>query len=337
MRATEENNQVFKWPFLAALVLHGLLLFFILFHLNFSDRLPSLGNPNSVIHANLISAQQLAAMTQTKTPSRASVASASQPTPTDTPKPVQQTIPTPPVVKPTPKPVIKPTPQQASVSPTHAPQVQAPQPKTMQLKPTPNATQQVVVTQKQQSSSAQKQQVSKQQANNQDKQQALQQLLHQADSTTASQQLNQITKQASVNNNNPSKQDNSKTNNSAQADAKAALQQLQAEGAQLSAQQNQAMNSEIDKYKAQILNAIAQNWLIPDNSNPNLSAILSIELAPGGVVLNVALIKSSGNPALDRSAMAAVYKSSPLPVPTDTTAFNNFRQFNLTVRPENVM
>lgn len=114
-------------------------------------------------------------------------------------------------------------------------------------------------------------------------------------------------------------------------------QQLSQEQNQLSSTRAQYVDSVVAKYKALITSAIGQHWLIPDTSNKNLSATLDITLAPGGVVLDVKLIKTSGDPALDRSAIAAVYKSSPLPVPADATLFDNFRELNLTVRPENIL
>ena len=52
--------------------------------------------------------------------------------------------------------------------------------------------------------------------------------------------------------------------------------------------------------------------------------------------MEVSLIRSSGDPILDRSAQTAIYKASPLPVPADPTTFNLFREISLTVRPENV-
>lgn len=94
---------------------------------------------------------------------------------------------------------------------------------------------------------------------------------------------------------------------------------------------------EVDKYKALILQAISQHWLLPPNVDKKLTAQLLIRLAPGGTVLDVQLIKSSGNDAIDRSARSAVYKASPLPVPDHSAEFEAFRQFVLKVKPENVM
>lgn len=94
---------------------------------------------------------------------------------------------------------------------------------------------------------------------------------------------------------------------------------------------------EIDQYKALIVQSIAQHWLVPDASNKVISCQLLIRLAPGGSVLDVRMVRSSGDPVLDRSAQMAVYKASPLPVPKDSDLFNKFRELNLTVRPETVL
>jgi colicin import membrane protein len=100
---------------------------------------------------------------------------------------------------------------------------------------------------------------------------------------------------------------------------------------------NQAkMSGEVDKYKALILNAIGRQWILPDNVDHAMSSQFRIHLAPDGAVLEVNLTRSSGDPILDRSAQTAIYKASPLPVPTDPSAFNIFRDINLTVRPEQV-
>jgi len=93
----------------------------------------------------------------------------------------------------------------------------------------------------------------------------------------------------------------------------------------------------IDRYQALILQSISQNWMIPPGIDKQLSCTLNIQLAPDGSVLNVSLSQSSGNVLLDRSAVAAVYKSSPLPVPKDSDAFETFRNFDLLVKPEDIL
>jgi colicin import membrane protein len=93
----------------------------------------------------------------------------------------------------------------------------------------------------------------------------------------------------------------------------------------------------INKYKALILQAISERWIVPTQANKSLYCELMIRVAPGGMVLDVQVTKSSGDSALDSSARAAVLKASPLPVPPDTEAFEAFRQFVLKVKPENVL
>ncbi len=122
-----------------------------------------------------------------------------------------------------------------------------------------------------------------------------------------------------------------------QAMAKALNDQLQDEQQQLASDDNtRAMQGELDKYKSAILSSIGHHWLVPPGSNKEVSCQLLIHLAPGGVVLDVVTVKSSGDEALDHSAQTAVMKASPLPVPSEPTKFNHFRELRLTVRPEQV-
>ncbi|MDP1604666.1 MAG: cell envelope integrity protein TolA [Legionella sp.] len=113
-------------------------------------------------------------------------------------------------------------------------------------------------------------------------------------------------------------------------------QKANAEQAARDAAQKAKIAGEVDKYKALIVNAISQRWILPENVDRGLSSQFRIRLAPDGAVLEVSLTRSSGDPILDRSAQTAIYKASPLPVPSDPTTFSLFRDISLTVRPENV-
>lgn len=114
-------------------------------------------------------------------------------------------------------------------------------------------------------------------------------------------------------------------------------QQLLNEEIHLKGSETRQSQGEVNKYKALIIQAISQNWLIPMHANKSLYCELLIRLAPGGMVLDVQISKSSGDPSLDSSARMAVLKSSPLPVPSDAKAFEAFRQFALKVKPENIL
>ena len=96
------------------------------------------------------------------------------------------------------------------------------------------------------------------------------------------------------------------------------------------------MKGILDQYKAQIIQAIQSQWIVPDNVNQGLACVLLIKLAPGGVVLSVKTLTSSSDSVLDRSARVAVFKASPLPVPKNSAVFENFRELRLTVRPEQI-
>lgn len=98
-------------------------------------------------------------------------------------------------------------------------------------------------------------------------------------------------------------------------------------------QQTAQIQGVLNRYKAQIIQAIEQQWIVPTDTDKNLSCILLIRLVPGGNVLSVETVQSSGDAVLDRSARVAVFKASPLPVPKNTAAFSEFRELRLTVRP----
>lgn len=126
-------------------------------------------------------------------------------------------------------------------------------------------------------------------------------------------------------------------NQKKQQAAKTLEEQLRKETDLLASAQAEKMRGIVDKYKALILQSISQHWLVPNGVNKSLSSQLLIRVAPGGVVLDVQLVKSSGDDALDRSARTAVFKASPLPVPTASDEFEPFREFILKVKPENVL
>lgn len=114
-------------------------------------------------------------------------------------------------------------------------------------------------------------------------------------------------------------------------------QQLLNEDIKIDGKQARYAQGEVNKYKALILQSISEHWVVPTQANRKLTCELMIRVAPGGTVLDVQVTKSSGDVSLDRSAKAAVLKSSPLPVPKEGSAFEPFRQFALKVKPENVL
>lgn len=117
------------------------------------------------------------------------------------------------------------------------------------------------------------------------------------------------------------------------ADAKRATQQQQAATAQKTAATaaiNTQMQNEINRYVGLITQAIQAQWTqLPGVEQQKLATTMMIRLAADGTVLQVQNVGSSGNPALDRLALTAVYKASPLPVPTDPALFASFRELKV--------
>ncbi|MFI4956308.1 MAG: cell envelope integrity protein TolA [Gammaproteobacteria bacterium] len=94
---------------------------------------------------------------------------------------------------------------------------------------------------------------------------------------------------------------------------------------------------EIDRYKLMVQQQIMRYWFVQGAPDSGASTQLFVRVAPNGTVLDVKISRSSGNDALDRSAMAAVFKASPLPVPQDPALFSAFRELRLTLRPDAVV
>jgi colicin import membrane protein len=101
------------------------------------------------------------------------------------------------------------------------------------------------------------------------------------------------------------------------------------------ARKNVAITNEI---AAQIEAKISQVWSYPPSARPNMEVVVRIQLIPTGEVINVSIITSSGNEALDRSVLAAVSRAQPLPVPKDIRLFEQqFRNFIMPFRPEDAV
>lgn len=115
-------------------------------------------------------------------------------------------------------------------------------------------------------------------------------------------------------------------NKQAELAAKAKQQAFEIEKA---AHQQQVMAH----YIGLIRQAISRHWQV-NKIDDQLSCILAITLSPTGEVTKVSLIRSSGDPILDRTAQAAVYKASPLPLPNEPELKTIFHEIRLTLRPQ---
>ena len=90
-------------------------------------------------------------------------------------------------------------------------------------------------------------------------------------------------------------------------------------------------------YVYKIQREIVQNWSRPPSARNGMEALLKVFLVPTGEVVNVTVVKSSGNGAFDRSAVLAVQKVQRFQVPNNSRQFErNFREFAVLFRPEDL-
>ncbi|WKE64471.1 cell envelope integrity protein TolA [Gallaecimonas kandeliae] len=107
--------------------------------------------------------------------------------------------------------------------------------------------------------------------------------------------------------------------------------QMAAEAAARSKARQKQVLSEIDKFRALIIDAIQRNWVV-DDSMRGKEAKLQITLAPSGLVLDVRFV--SGDQVIFESAQRAVWKAETLPVSKDPEVFAQMRVLNITMKPQ---
>ncbi|EKF73990.1 hypothetical protein A11A3_10806 [Alcanivorax hongdengensis A-11-3] len=113
--------------------------------------------------------------------------------------------------------------------------------------------------------------------------------------------------------------------------------QQQADAKQQEQQSNaQQADVEVASYTDAIRAAVAQRWRIPGNyrNRTDIKTRVRINMIPGGEVVNVAVVKSSGYPDFDESVMTAVKLASPLPVPQGKLFDQTFRSLVIEFDPE---
>jgi colicin import membrane protein len=112
-----------------------------------------------------------------------------------------------------------------------------------------------------------------------------------------------------------------------------AAQSAQAEQARARAEQAAAIGKVVDEYKGKIVAKVRRNIVQPPDVPDKAKAEFEVTLLPGGSLLRVKLVKSSGNAAYDSAVERAIYKSEPLPLPPDVALFNKFRELHLIFSP----
>lgn len=94
-----------------------------------------------------------------------------------------------------------------------------------------------------------------------------------------------------------------------------------------------------NSYIALITESIQNSWSRPPSARNNMEAELALQLMPTGEVVSVNVVKSSGNPAFDRSAEVAVLRAGRFPElqQLPIKVFEDyFRRLHLKFRPEDL-
>ncbi len=122
----------------------------------------------------------------------------------------------------------------------------------------------------------------------------------------------------------PEKTDAAQVNQNAQAE-----QQAMAAQERMRAEQAAAVGQVMDEHKARIVAKIRRNIVMPPDVPDNAKAEFDVTLLPGGLVLSVKLVKTSGVAAYDSAVERAILKAQPLPLPPDGSLFSRFRELHL--------
>ena len=96
-----------------------------------------------------------------------------------------------------------------------------------------------------------------------------------------------------------------------------------------------ARDKAINDYKVRIGNKIRQRANVPDTVTGKPSVQVRIRILPGGEVLDIAIVRSSGNRVYDNAIERGIRSASPLPVPdANSELFPVFRDLTLNIEHE---
>lgn len=90
--------------------------------------------------------------------------------------------------------------------------------------------------------------------------------------------------------------------------------------------------SEIDRYRGRIRDKIRGKANVPDTVRGRPEVQVRITILPGGDVLDISIVKSSGNRVYDTAIERAIRSAQPLPVPSNPELFGQFRSLILNIQ-----
>jgi colicin import membrane protein len=98
-------------------------------------------------------------------------------------------------------------------------------------------------------------------------------------------------------------------------------------------QRQEAMNAgELSVYQFAIMQQLQRNWIEPATAVAGIECVVNVRQLPSGDVVGVTIGSCNGDDSVRRSIEAAVYKASPLPLPSNPSLFQ--RNLTITFRPE---
>jgi len=115
-------------------------------------------------------------------------------------------------------------------------------------------------------------------------------------------------------------------------------EELDAESSQLNVMQKRSRASGQSRmvldFQEQIRAKIRDALVLPKSLKGDAEVIFQVSLLPNGEVVRVTLAKTSGQPLYDSAVERAIFKASPLPLPSDRQAAQKFREgLELKFRP----
>ncbi len=113
-----------------------------------------------------------------------------------------------------------------------------------------------------------------------------------------------------------------------EAEAAARADEIEAEEDRMAAVDSGALAV----YMTQIAQKIERNWSAPASARAELKCSVRVRQVPGGEVIGVNILTCNGDDAVKRSVEAAIYRSSPLPEPSDPNLFDRNILLNLSIR-----
>ena len=118
-----------------------------------------------------------------------------------------------------------------------------------------------------------------------------------------------------------------------QAERRRAVQAAEArkraeQEAEAAAAARERRRSELSAWVAAIRSQVENAWIRPPGVHGDLSCAVSVTLAPGGGVVAAHLGQCNGSASVRQSVLTAVFRASPLPMPTDPAIFKRHLIFD---------